>query len=85
MLDAATRTCLDRSTDRTETMDRLATPRCHLATDSFVVPDEHGEVLGFAHELRMVADLSGSQLQTASLDVDAEMSQTRFDCTAGLG
>jgi mycothiol synthase len=48
MLDAATRTYLDRSTDRSETMDRLATPGCHLPTDSFLVPDEHGEVVGFA-------------------------------------
>ena len=48
MLDAATRTYLSRGTDRTETMDRLATPGCDLPSDSFLVPDDHGEVLGFA-------------------------------------
>jgi hypothetical protein len=48
MLDAATRTHLTRGTDRAETMDRLRTPGCDLPSDSFLVPDEEGDVLGFA-------------------------------------
>jgi mycothiol synthase len=49
MLDATTRTHVDRRTTEQETLQRLGTPGCNLATDSILVTTPVGEVLAFGH------------------------------------
>jgi mycothiol synthase len=49
LLDSITRVHLGRPTTELQARQRLNIPGCELATDSFLVPDTDGRLVGFGH------------------------------------